>query len=49
MGLCVSSQRRAERMRSLAIDRAIKADNTRLNKEFKVLLLGKHIKNIIQI
>ncbi|CAO3682316.1 unnamed protein product [Rhizopus stolonifer] len=40
MGLCVSSQRRAERMRSLAIDRAIKADNTRLNKEFKVLLLG---------
>ncbi|KAG1451094.1 hypothetical protein G6F56_008172 [Rhizopus delemar] len=35
-----TNQRRAERMRSLAIDRAIKADNTRLNKEFKVLLLG---------
>ncbi|RCH84134.1 Guanine nucleotide-binding protein alpha-2 subunit [Rhizopus stolonifer] len=48
MGLCVSSQRRAERMRSLAIDRAIKADNTRLNKEFKVLLLVQSAQAFVQ-
>lgn len=40
MGVCASSEERAERMHSFAIDRAIEEDGKKLDSEYKILLLG---------
>ncbi|KAL1922395.1 uncharacterized protein VTP21DRAFT_9934 [Calcarisporiella thermophila] len=40
MGLCMSSEEKEERQRSLAIDRQIEEDRNKFNKECKILLLG---------
>lgn len=41
MGLCLSSEERAERARSQRIDRMIEDDHRKLKRECKLLLLGK--------
>ncbi|KAG9310542.1 G-protein alpha subunit-domain-containing protein [Chiua virens] len=41
MGNCISSQDRAQKERSDAIDRQLEGDSRRLRKECKILLLGQ--------
>lgn len=41
MGLCLSTEERAERAQSQRIDRAIEEDSKKLKRECKLLLLGK--------
>lgn len=40
MGLCASSEKRAERNHSQAIDRMLEEDSLRIRRELKILLLG---------
>ncbi|KAI9301386.1 G protein alpha subunit [Cunninghamella echinulata] len=40
MGLCISTEQRAERKQSISIDRMIEKDEKKLKAEIKVLLLG---------
>ncbi|CDH48751.1 g-protein alpha subunit [Lichtheimia corymbifera JMRC:FSU:9682] len=40
MGLCASSEKRAERNHSQAIDRMLEEDSQRIRRELKILLLG---------
>ncbi|CAO3616089.1 unnamed protein product [Cunninghamella blakesleeana] len=40
MGLCVSTEQRAERKQSISIDRMIEKDEKKLKNEIKILLLG---------
>lgn len=43
MGNCMSAEEKAERERSLAIDKQIEEDSRRFRKECKILLLGMFI------
>lgn len=40
MGVCISSEERAEKIRSYTIDRSIEEDSKKLEGEYKILLLG---------
>lgn len=41
MGVCISNEERAEKIHSFSIDRSLEEESRKLEREFKILLLGK--------
>lgn len=48
MGVCISNEERTEKLHSFSIDRTIEEEGRKMEKEFKILLLGKNSKTFIQ-
>ena len=48
MGLCLSAEEKEQKEVSQTIDRGLDADNKRLKKECKILLLGRCYRHIGQ-
>lgn len=41
MGVCISNEERTEKLHSFSIDRSIEEEGRKMEREFKILLLGK--------